>query len=143
MKPPITDQARHVAPKAMQEKPASLDNSRASSVLRKAKPANKPQAAICKACGTCYVSELAPKGHPVPCPICRLRKYFEHERALQFRKLRTLFSGLDDDGFNPTCTLALAADGTIMQAWHHRERKETRWKPLPMLSSFQPTETTP
>jgi hypothetical protein len=143
MTPPITEQARQIASVAIQEKPASLDSSRASSVLAAKQPSSRPQATICKACGTCYVAELAPKGHPVPCPGCRLRKYFEHERALQFRKMRTLFVGFDDEGFNPTSTLALATDGTIMQAWHHRERKELRWKPLPAMPTTEQAEEMP
>jgi len=49
--------------------------------------------------------------------------------------MRKLFYEFDEDGFNPTCALALAADGTIMQAWHHRDRKEFRWKPLPAFDS--------
>lgn len=130
---PITEQANLSleSPSANQSEARDLNSLRASS-LRKSKP--KPVVTICDKCGTCYdPSKAAPNAYE-KCPTCRLRYQTARDKALQFKKMRTLFNGLDEDGFNATCTLAAAPDGTIMQCWHHRERMEFRWKPLPEFS---------
>ena len=132
MTSPITEQARQLAPVANQDSPAGLENSRGFST-RQTKPA-KPKVDICPKCGLCYVAGKAPEARD-PCPTCRLKARVEHEKAMSFLKMRTVFAEFDEDGFNPTCTIALASDGTIMQAWHHRDRKELRWKPLPAFDS--------
>lgn len=125
---PITEKANSSleSPSANESEARDLNSQRASS-LRKPKPV----VTICDKCGTCYdPSKAAPNAHE-KCPTCRLRYQTARDKALQFKTMRTLFNGLDEDGFNPTSTLAVMLDGTIVQCWHHRERKEFRWKALP------------
>lgn len=138
MTSPITEKSRQVRPTATSDSPAGLETSRGFST-RAPKPA-KPKVDICPKCGLCYVAGKAPAAHE-PCPTCRLKDRVEREKALSFSKMRKLFEDFDADGFNPTCTLALAPDGTVMQAWHHRDRKEFRWKPLPTIPTTQPEAT--